>query len=210
MQDFYLGSRVGCDSLSFFQFFFKTERNPYHRLVLKQDKSAETKALLTMLPSLATGFTQGADSIYSRLLIEQFKDYEERYGCALLSQINDAKKVVLVRTIINFMLYTFYHKIAETYPKELSVSLSAALHFEIWGNSPGELPASVSFIDYLTYQNPNFEDRKLAPAFKFGNEIAQIMATMDMAFSCMASQQAILISEITRKIIEGLMLPATL
>lgn len=187
--------------MNLFQFLFTTEGNPYHRLVLKQGKGAETKALLTMLPILATGFTQGAEAIYSRLLIEQFRDYEERYGCALLAQINDAKKEVLVRTVISFMLYTFCNKIEELYPKGHCLNLTAALHFEIYKKKP----CPGSFMDYLTYQNPNFEDRRLAPAFKFGNEIAQIMATMDMAFSCMASQQAILISEITQKILDGLM-----
>jgi hypothetical protein len=192
--------------MGLFQFLFKTKANPYNRLALKQSKSAETKALLAMLPSLVTGFTQGADSIYRRLLIEQFKDYEQRYGCALLHQINDEKKFALVRVVSSFMLYTFCKKIAETHPSPVALPLTCALHFEIYKEKPinGVSPVG-SFMNYITYQNPNFEDRKLAPAFLFGNEVAQIMETMDMAFSFMASQQAILISEITQKILTELM-----
>ena len=152
-----------------------------------------------MLPSIASGITQGADSIYRRLLIAQFRDYEARYGCTFLSEINDEKKSALMRAIASFMLYAFSGGIEERHPKQFSIPLTYALHFEIYN----EKPAGDSFMDYLAYQNPNFEDTKMAPAFKFGNDIAQIMRTMDSAFSMMASQQAILISEITRKILDG-------
>lgn len=169
--------------------------------------------LIALLPNFANGISQGADSIYRRLLIEQFKDYEERYGCTLLAQINDKTEAALVRTVISFMLYTFCNKIAETYPEPISSPLTSALHFEIYKEKPikgaqcrtGHIAPAGSFLDYMTYQNPNFEDRRLAPAFKFGNEIAQIMETMDMAFSFMASQQAVLIAEITQRILSGLL-----
>ena len=154
-----------------------------------------------MLPLIASGILQGADSIYRQLLIEQFKDYEERYGCTLVTHINEVRQKTLVCVVTSFMLYTFYKKIRETSPEQISVPLTSALHFEIYK----EKPSNESFLGYMAYQNPNFEDPKMAPAFKFGNEIAQIMETMDMAFSMMASQQAILISEITRRILDGLM-----
>ncbi len=180
--------------MGLFQFLFKTGGTT-------PAKAKPSKAFLARLPSLASGISQGADSIYRQLLIEQFKDYEERYGCTLVGQINDAKKSALTRVVVSFMLYTFCNKIVESYPEEPSLPLTSALHFKIYK----EKPIAGSFMDYITYQNPNFEDRKLAPAFKFGNEIAQIMETMDMAFSFMASQQAILIAEITRKILDGLL-----
>ncbi len=189
--------------MSLFHFLFKTKVNPYRRLVLKQGRSDQTKALVALLPSVASGISQGADSIYRQLLIEQFKDYEERYGCALLADINDAKQKTLVHVVVSFMLYTFCNSIAQTRPEQIAIPLTSALHFEIYNEKPSA--GAGSFLDYMTYQNPNFEDPKMAPAFKFGNEIAQIMETMDMAFSLMASQQAILISEITRKILMGLL-----
>jgi len=186
-----------------FQFLFRTDANPYHRLVLKESKSDEaTKALLAGLSGLAFGFSQGADAIYRQLLIEQFKDYEQRYGCTLLAHIDIVKQACLVRAVRSFMLYTFCHQIAESGKEQTAIPLTSALYFEIYKEKPAQ--GRGDFLDYIMYQNPHFEDRNMAPAFKFGNEIAQIMETMDMAFSMMASQQAILIAEITRRILNGL------
>jgi len=189
--------------LGIWKFLFKTDGNPYRNLVLKQGRSDQTMALLAILPSIASGISQGADAIYRKLLIAQFTDYEERYGCTLLARINDEKKAALICVTVSFMLYTFLIRIAATSPEQISAPLTAALHFDIYHEKPKA--GTGSFLDYMIYQNPKFEDPKMAPAFKFGNEIAQIMETMDMAFSFMASQQAILISEITRKILDGLL-----
>ncbi|MFQ5781267.1 MAG: hypothetical protein ACE5HN_10860, partial [Nitrospiria bacterium] len=75
--------------------------------------------------------------------------------------------------------------------------LTDALHFEIYRM----LPSKNSFIEYLTYENPNFEDPDMAPAFKFGNDIADIFEIQDFSFSLMISQQSPLITEIFKKII---------
>ena len=162
-----------------------------------------------MLPLFAEGVTKGADSIYRQLLIEQFRDYEERYGCALLSRIDGGKKSALVRVVVGLMLYHFWIRIAESHSTLVSIPLTSALHFEIYHEKPSPKAGnslSESFLDYMNYQNPHFEDPKMAPAFKFGNDIAEIMETLNISFSFMASQQAILISEITRKILDGLLL----
>ncbi|MEK7748380.1 MAG: hypothetical protein AAB300_04835 [Nitrospirota bacterium] len=177
---------------------FSKNTNPYIRKVLKQGKSVAIQEIIEKLPSLANAMIQGSDAIYSKLLYPQFQDYEMRYGCAIVAQIDEKKKLEIVRAGTAFMLYTFYSRVNNDLGL-VSVPLTYALHFEIYK----EEPKAGSFVDYLTYQNPHFEDPKMAPSFKFGNEIAQILATMDMAFLFMASQQAVLISEITKNIITG-------
>jgi hypothetical protein len=187
--------------LGFFSFLSAQNKNPYIRQVLKKSKALETKELIARLPSIANAIAQGADAIYHKLLYAQFQDYEQRYDCSIVTLIDEDKKAELIRLITGFMLYTFYNRENEQSRDAPSVPLTYALHFEIYKNEPkGE-----SFLDYLTYQNPNFEDPKMAPAFKFGNEMAQRMRTMDTAFLFMASQQSVLIAEITQKILNGLL-----
>lgn len=182
---------------------FSSNPNPYIRLVLKQRNDSHTEEIIEKLPQIANAISQGANAIYLKLIYPQFQDYEARYECVIVAQIDDGKKTEIIRVIISFMVYTFYNRM-NVHDSAASVPFTHALHFEIYKNKP----EAGSFADYLTYQNPNFEDPKMAPSFKFGNEIAQIMATMDMAFLFMASQQAVLVAEITQKILDGMIPPS--
>ena len=74
--------------------------------------------------------------------------------------------------------------------------LTDALHYEIYG----VLPSDDSFVTYLTYENPNVEDSNMAPAFKFGEDIAQIVAMPDLSFSFLAAQQVAVISDISGRL----------
>ena len=149
------------------------------------------------LPQIAKNFTQSAELIYERIFRGQLADYEERYGDHLLARINEEKKGRLIQTMTHFMLYTFFCKIEEE-GGAVASPLTHALHYELYKTGPAN---DASFLAYVTYQNNNFEEKRLAAAFKFGNDIANIMETADRPFSFMGSQQAMIISEITRRVL---------
>ena len=117
----------GCASLSLrflempkglfgFLRFLSKDKNPYIRSVFKKSNDPKIKEIVEILPSIANAISQGAEAIYLKLLCAQFKDYEERYGCSLLAQINESKKTDIVQTVTGFMLYTFCNKIEAIYP----------------------------------------------------------------------------------------------
>lgn len=153
---------------------------------------------MTLLPKMGETIRQGADYLYLKVLQEQIRDYDVRFGSKVVDQIDEPKKSAILRKLTGLMLVTFFNELSEQYPDStLPSALTDALHYEIYR----ALPAKDSFIDYLTYRNPNFEDPRLAPAFKFGNDIAEIVQTLDLSFSFMISQQSTIISEISRKLI---------
>lgn len=175
-------------------------RNPaiksLHRSQGKLDPKAEE--IITRLPQMGGTIQQGAEYLYVKVLQEQIRNYDARFGSKVLDQIDDPKKSAILRKLTGLMLVTFFNELSEHYPDSpIPSALTDALHYEIYQ----VLPSKDSFIDYLTYRNPNFEDPRLAPAFKFGNDIAEIMQTLDLSFSFMVSQQSTIIAEISRKLI---------
>ncbi len=181
-------------------------KNPYLRSALKAIRDPNARAAFSaQLPRITETFQQAADVVYHRVILEQFRDYEARYDSHIVDKINEAKRAALMRAIISFMLYAFFRQRegvlsgpSASDSSEASLRMTYALHFEIYKAKPAEK----SFIDYLTYRNPNFEDAALAPAFKFGNDLSDIIGIADLPFSFMASQQAMILSEITRKLLE--------
>jgi len=181
-------------------------KNPAVAQLYRQHKSLDQKAseIVTGLPDFTKAIISGGDYIYQRIVAAQIKEYDLHYGSAVIHQIeiDPTKEDAMIRKIIGFMLFLFYRELALLYPDaSLPLSLSSALHFEIYQS----MPAYDSFLDYLNYHNPNFEDPAFAPAFKFGNDIAQITGVRDISFSFAISQQISLIGDISRKIIRWML-----
>lgn len=154
--------------------------------------------MITLLPKMGETIRQGADYLFIKVLQEQIRNYDTRFGSRVADQIDAPKKSAILRKLTGLMLVTFFNELSERYAdSSVPSALTDAVHYEIYQ----ALPSKDSFIDYLTYRNPNFEDPRLAPAFKFGNDIAEIMQTLDLSFSFMVSQQTTIISEISRKLI---------
>ena len=167
-----------------------------HRSQGKLDHKAEE--IVALLPKMGDTLRQGADYLYAKVLQEQIRNYDARFGSKVLDQIDERKRSAILRKLTGLMLVTFFNEISEQYPDSpIPSALTDAVHYEIYQ----ALPSGDSFIDYLTYRNPNFEDPRLAPAFKFGNDIAEILQTLDLSFSFMISQQSPIISEVSRKLI---------
>jgi hypothetical protein len=153
--------------------------------------------MILLLPKMGETIRQGADYLFIKVLQEQIRNYDIRFGSRVADQIDDPKRSAISRKLTGLMLVTFFNELSEQYPDSpIPSALTDAVHYEIYQ----ALPSKDSFIDYLTYRNPNFEDPRLAPAFKFGNDIAEIMRTLDLSFSFMISQQTTIISEISRKL----------
>lgn len=178
----------------------KRTANPAVKLLRRNQGTLDPKVeeIITLLPKMGETIRQGADYLFMKVLQEQIRNYDARFGSRVVDQIDDPKKVALLRKLTGLMLVTFFNELSEPYPDSpIPSALTDAVHYEIYQ----ALPSKDSFIDYLTYRNPNFEDPRLAPAFKFGNDIAEIMQTLDLSFSFMISQQTTIISEISRKLI---------
>lgn len=158
----------------------------------------EIEKIITLLPKMGETVRQGADYLFMKVLQEQIRHYDTRFESRVVEQIDASKKSAILRKLTGLMLVTFFNELSEQYPDSpVPSALTDAVHFEIYRS----LPSKDSFIDYLTYRNPNFEDPRLAPAFKFGNDIAEIMQTLDLSFSFMISQQTMIITDISRKLI---------
>jgi hypothetical protein len=148
----------------------------------RQQKSldAGTEEILQKIPQMAEAIRQGESYLYEKVLVDLFQKYDIRFG------------------LTSLMLFQFFNELAERYPDTaIPSSLTDALHFEIYGS----LPSKESFIDYLSYRNPNFENPQAAPAFKFGNDVAEILRTLDTSFSFMVAQQFPVIRDISKKLI---------
>lgn len=186
--------------LSLFRSLFsKKHKNPaiqaLYRTPAKLDPKLEE--IISSLPKVAEAIRQGGDYLYEKTLKDQIEDYDRRFGSNVSAQIDDEKKGALTRKLVSLMLVSFFNELSELYPESpVPSSLTDALHFEIYR----ALPSQNSFIDYLTYQNPNFEDPRMAPAFKFGNDVAEILKTLDLSFCFMASQQSTVILDISRRL----------
>jgi hypothetical protein len=180
--------------------FPKKHQNPAVHTLYRAERNLDPKIeeIISLLPKMAEAIDQGGKYLYEKVLEDQIRDYDRRFGSSVSAQIDDSKKAALTRKLTSLMLVSFFNELSELYPDSSSPSsLTDALHFEIYQ----ALPSKESFIDYLTYQNPNFEDPRMAPAFKFGNDVAEILETLDFSFSMMVSQQSPLISDISRKLV---------
>ena len=164
----------------------------------QKEMDPRTERLIVALPQMAEAARQGGDYLYREVLHDLIRNYDLRFGSDVLSLIDDSKKAALIRKLTSLALAQFFKELAELYPDTAVPSLlTDALHFEIYG----ALPSQDSFIDYLSYRNANFEDPKAAPAFKFGNDVAEILETLDLSFSFMVSQQYMIVREVSRKLI---------
>ena len=178
----------------------KYHQNPAVDTLYRAERKLDPKIeeIVSLLPKMAEAIQQGGDYLYEKVLRDQIQIYDTRFESSVSAQIDDSKKSDLTRKVISLMLVSFFNELSELYPDSpFPSSLTDALHFEIYQ----ALPAKESFIDYLTYRNPNFEDPRLAPAFKFGNDVAEILETLDLSFSIMVSQQSPLITDISRKLV---------
>jgi len=178
----------------------KPTSNPAVKSLRRSSGNLDPKIeeMIPLLPKLGDTLRQGADYLFIKVLQEQIRNYDARFGSRIVDQIDDLKKSAILRKLTALMLVTFFNELSERYPSSpVPSALTDAVHYEIYQ----ALPSKDSFIDYLTYRNPNFEDPRMAPAFKFGNDIAEIMQTLDLSFSFMVSQQSPIISEISRKLI---------
>ncbi|MFQ5949838.1 MAG: hypothetical protein ACE5J1_04040 [Nitrospiria bacterium] len=174
--------------------------NPAIEPLYRKGRSIDlkTEEIISLLPKLAGAVEEGTAYLYKKVLQEQIQEYDARFGCNVSTLMNDTRKSAILRKLTSLMLVSFFNELSALYPDaSLPSSLTDALHFEIYRM----LPSKNSFIEYLTYENPNFEDPDMAPAFKFGNDIADIFEIQDFSFSLMISQQSPLITEIFKKII---------
>lgn len=178
----------------------KYHQNPAVQSLYRAERNLDPKIeeILSLLPKMGEAIRQGGDYLYVKVLKDQIEVYDTRFGSNVSAQIDESKKSALTRKVISLMLVSFFNELSDLYPDSpFPSSLTDALHFEIYQT----LPAKESFIDFLTYRNPNFEDPRMAPAFKFGNDVAEILETLDLSFSIMVSQQSPLISDISRKLV---------
>lgn len=178
----------------------KPTANPAVKSLRRNQGTLDPKIeeIITLLPKMGETVRQGADYLFMKVLQEQIRHYDTRFGSQVVEQIDDSKKSAILRKLTGLMLVTFFNELSEQYPDSpIPSALTDAVHYEIYRS----LPSKDSFIDYLTYRNPNFEDPRLAPAFKFGNDIAEIMQTLDLSFSFTISQQTMIITDISRKLI---------
>jgi len=181
-------------------FYRQKHQNPAIDALYRKVKTADsrTEEFISLLPKLAAAMEEGRDYLYRKVLEAQIIDFDEHYGSHVFEKINDTKKTALLNKLTGFMLISYFNELSELYPDtELPSSLTDALHFEIYG----ALPSKDSFAAYLTYKNPNFDDASMAPAFKFGNDVADILETYELSFPLMISQQSPLIRQISKKII---------
>ncbi len=159
---------------------------------------SRTEEFVSLLPKLAAAIEEGRDYLYRKVLEAQIKDFDAHYGRHVFEKIDDTKKTAILHKLTAFMLVSYFNELTDLYnDTALPSSLTDALHFEIYE----AMPSKNSFVDFLTYKNPNFDDASMAPAFKLGNDVAEILETFDFSFPLIISQQAPLIRQISKKII---------
>ena len=155
--------------------------------------------IIRLLPKLSQTFEQGGDYLYDRGIREVLCEYDARAGSEIAAQIDKAKKAALQDEIFALMLYAFHRVCAARYPESpaFAAGLTDALHFEMYRRLP---TADAGAAVYLSYRNPHFEDPTMAYAFRFGQRVGAIMATLDTPFLLMFAQHAPLIVETAEKL----------
>jgi hypothetical protein len=163
-----------------------------HRAILDE----RTPGLLSRLPLLVQTLSEGRDYLHRRVLYDYVLEYDLRCGTRVAPAVVGEKREPLLRELTGFMLTAFHDELLVIYPDSpLPMLLTDALYFEMYQCLP---PISS---DYVRYQNPDLEDPRTAPAFKWGQSVAGILGTLDIPFSLMMSQQCPLILNVSRKLI---------
>ncbi|MBN4053160.1 hypothetical protein JYT92_00245 [bacterium AH-315-L15] len=185
-----------------FNNLFKKRRHPNPAIndLYRHSGSIDKKIekIVSDLPYLAEAVRQGGTSLLQKTLIDQIKEYDSRTGREISKNINEAKSEAMLEKLTGMMLLAFYEECATMFQDETMPSyLTTALHYELYQS----LPSDQGFVAYLTYQNPHFENPNMAPAHKFGNDIAEIVSVSDQLFYFIIAQQAAVISDVTKKLI---------
>ncbi|MFQ5588029.1 MAG: hypothetical protein ACE5F7_04245 [Nitrospiria bacterium] len=187
--------------MNFFKNIFQKPKyaNPALNTLYRSEGAfdADVGKMADLLPKLSETYEEGGAYLLHKTLLSQFEEYDAQYGRSLSEEMNEEKSARMLRKVTSLMLVSFFRELSSIYPEgPYPGALTDALHYEMYG----VLPAEDSFVDYLRYQNPNFEDARMAPAYKFGNDIAEILAIPDLSFSFMAAQQAAVISDISKRL----------
>jgi len=181
---------------------FKKQRHPnpaIHDLYVKKDTvDPALEKLVADLPNMAEAIRQGTASLLQKTLIDQIAEYDKRTGRELSKRIDKDKSEAMRQKLTGMMLLAFYEEIAGAFKDpELPSYLTSALHYELYR----VIPKDEGFVEYLHYQNPHFEDPAMAPAHKFGNDIAAILSISDQLFYLIIAQQAVVISDVSKQLI---------
>ncbi len=154
--------------------------------------------IVSSLPDLADAIRQGASALLQKTLIEQIAEYDKRTGRELVKRIDEDKSEAMLQKLTSMMLLTVYEELAAQFQDPAVPSyLTSALHYDLYKVIPGE----EGFVEYLHYQNPHFDDPAMAPAHKFGNDIAAILSISDQLFYLIIAQQAVVISDVSKQLI---------
>lgn len=150
------------------------------------------------VPKLANTLREGTDYIYQRVICEMLQEYDERFHSQILPQMDDDRKQKVKSSLLHYMLVQVYSDLSSHVGDQNMAGLMVdAVHYEIFGALPLE---KGSFVEYLQYENPNFEDPTGAPVYKFGHDMAAVTGFVDMYLPMMFSQQSPLILELTKKL----------
>lgn len=192
--------------MNFFQGLFNRKKhpNPAINVLYRKQKSPDPKAeeIIVLLPKLAETYKEGGVYLLHKTLLNQFEEYDAQYGVTLTKEMTEEKSVQMLGKITNVMLMTCFKVLSDVFPGgPYPSALTDALHYDIYG----ALPDKDSFVDYLTYKNPNFEDSQMAPAFKFGADISEIVAMSDLSFSFLVAQQVAVISDVSERLIRWIL-----
>ncbi len=156
------------------------------------------EAMIPLLPKLAQTYEEGGTYLLHKTLLSQFKEYDVEYGHTLSEELNEKKSEDMLRKVISLMLVSFFRELSSLFPEgPYPSAMTDALHYEIYHALPG---SEDSFVEFLLYKNPKFEDVRMAPAYKFGNDISEILSIPDLTFSFMVAQQVAVISDISRRL----------
>lgn len=185
-----------------FKNLFKKKRHPNPVINDLYKKGAvinkEVEKIVLELPNLAEAIRQGRQSLLQKSLLDQISEYDHQTGRQILKEIDEDKKEAMIGKLTAMMLLSLYDELSSVFKDTaLPSSLTLALHYEIYR----ALPSNDGFVEYLDYQNPHFEDPKMAPAHKFANDIAEILSISDQLFYFVIAQQVAVISEVSRKLI---------
>ncbi len=189
--------------------FKRLFKKPYHpnpaiNALYHSKKTLPPKVseIIPLLPKLGEVYQEGAAYLLHKVLLSQIKAYDEQYGSSVLDEIDEEKSTEMVQILTRLMIFYYFKALSRIFPEDPYPSVLAnALHFEIYN----VMPEKESYIAYLSYKNQNFDDAEMAPAYKFGNDIAAIVAIPDLSFCMMITQQAAVILDISQKLMRWIL-----
>jgi hypothetical protein len=150
------------------------------------------------VPKLAATLHEGADYIYRRVIQDTLREFDERFDSKIVPSLDEEKQERMTVCLLHYMIFQAYADLSvRIHDPNLAGFMLDAVHFELFGELPGE---KGSFIEYLKYENQNFEDPSAAPVYKFGFDLAAITGLPDMNLPLILSQQSPLIRELTGKL----------